>query len=150
MASWSEFEHAAPEMAAEGRRLLGRGDPLIATIRGDDPPSLNPISVGFVHGNLYAFILRSRKRADLLRDGRYALHAWQDPTAPDEFGIRGRVRRVTDPDERARAVAGWSFEADESYVPFEFLIESATLGQRSADEWPPRYTTWSARDGRSD
>jgi hypothetical protein len=145
MATWSEFEQAAPEIAAEGRRLLEGGDVLLATVRGDDPPIINPISVGFVDGHLYGFLLKSRKRADLLHDGRYALHAWQDPKAPDEFALRGRVRQVTDPNERATAVRSWSFEADESYVLFEFLIESAILGRRAADEWPPRYMTWPAQ-----
>jgi hypothetical protein len=145
MASWSEFEADAPGIAAEGRRLLEGGDALLATVRGDDPPTINPISVSFVDGHLYAFLLKSRKRADLIHDGRYALHAWQDPKAPDEFALRGRVRQVSDPDERATAVRSWSFEADESYVLFEFLIESAILGRRAADEWPPRYTTWPAR-----
>jgi hypothetical protein len=144
MAGWSEFERESPGMASEGRRLFDGGDALLATVRGDDPPSLNPISVGFVDGRLYAFLLKSRKRADLLHDGRYALHSWQDPKAPDEFVIRGRVRQVTDPDERARVAKGWEFDADESYVLFEFLIETASLGQRTADEWPPRYTRWPA------
>jgi hypothetical protein len=139
---WDEFERAAPDMAAEGRRLLDGGDALLATVRGDDPPTINPISVGFVDGRLYAFLLKSRKRADLLHDGRYALHAHHDPNAPDEFMIRGRTRQVTDASERAGVAAGWSFEADESYLLFEFRIESAILGRRAADEWPPRYTTW--------
>jgi hypothetical protein len=42
-------------------------------------------------------------------------------------------------------VAAWPFEADESYDLYEFFIEHALLGERaSADEWPPRYTSWAA------
>jgi glycosyltransferase involved in cell wall biosynthesis len=36
-------------------------------------------------------------------------------------------------------------DADESYDLYEFSIEHALLGERaSADEWPPRYTSWAA------
>jgi hypothetical protein len=37
MVSWDQFERAAPELAAAGRRLLtgpGVGDPFLATVRG--------------------------------------------------------------------------------------------------------------------
>jgi hypothetical protein len=39
----------------------------------------------------------------------------------------------------------WYFEVDDGYELFEFSIESAMLGVRNdADEWPPRYSSWSA------
>lgn len=147
MITWWEFQRAAPEMAAEGRRLLyaqGDGSALLATVAGDEPPRINPISVDIVDGHLYAFLLASRKRTDLVEDGRFALTAHQDPAAPDEFQVRGRARRVTDQALRDRVAVGWSFEPDETYWLFEFSIESALLGRRAADEWPPRYTTWKA------
>jgi hypothetical protein len=103
------------------------------------------VTVGFVGDGLYTFVLRSAKRTDLEEDGRYAVHAMLDPDVPGEFSVRGRAHRVDDPATRAAAVAAWPFEADESYDLYEFSIEHALLGERaSADEWPPRYTSWAA------
>jgi hypothetical protein len=146
--SWAGFAAAAPELAAAGRRLFernGSGEGLLATVRNDDPPRIHPISFAIVEDGLYAFILRSAKRIDLEQDGRYALHAHQDPAAPSEFLVRGRAALVSDPAVRARVGAGWSFDVDESYALFELSIESALLGSRpTADDWPPRYTSWTA------
>ncbi len=148
MTSWAEFAAAAPEIAAEGRRLLyrdGDGQALLATVRRDDLPRIHPISVGIVGERLYAFILRSAKRLDLEQDGRFALHTLQDPAAPSEFAVRGRATLVESEATRSAVASGWSFEVDETYALFEFSVESALLGLRDGpDEWPPRYTSWSA------
>jgi hypothetical protein len=148
MVTWSTFADAAPEMADAGRRLIYRtetGEALLASVRDDEPPRIHPIFVAILDGRLYAFILRSPKRVDLERDGRYALHTHQDPAAPSEFMVRGRTRVVDDAAERHAAAGGWYFEVDETYTLFEFSIETALLGERAdADEWPPRYTSWSA------
>jgi pyridoxamine 5'-phosphate oxidase-like protein len=145
MATWAEFESATPELAAAGRSLIekgGRGSALLATVRGDLAPRIHPVTVGFVDGHLYTFVLASAKRRDLEQDGRYALHSHHDPKAPDEFMVRGRGRAVAGP-ERAKAAEGWAFEVDDGYVLFELLVDSAVLGRRAtADDWPPRYTTW--------
>jgi hypothetical protein len=148
MVTWSELDAAAPAIAAEGRRLLyarGDGEALLATVRGDEPPRIHPINVGVVDGRLYAFLLRSAKRVDLEQDGRYALHAHQDPAAPDEFSVRGRAHLIDDADVRAAVGGAWFFEIDETYHLFEFSIDSAVLGLRGPDEWPPRYTRWPQR-----
>jgi Pyridoxamine 5'-phosphate oxidase len=148
MATWAQLEAAAPELAAEGRRLIYRGDAgemLLATVRDDEPPRIHPINVAIVEGRLYAFILRSAKRTDLERDGRYALHTHQDPAAPSEFAVRGRAKLVASDDVRSAAAAAWSFDVDETYTLFEFAIEAALLGTRAtADDWPPVYSTWTA------
>jgi dipeptidyl aminopeptidase/acylaminoacyl peptidase len=147
MVTWSELEAAAPDIAANGRRLLyarGDGEALLATVRDDEPPRIHPINVGIVDGRLYAFLLQSAKRVDLERDGRYALHAHQDPADPGEFSVRGRAQLIDDAELRTAVGGSWFFEVDESYHLFEFSIESAVLGLRGADEWPPRYTRWPA------
>jgi len=101
--------------------------------------------VALLDGRLYAFLNRSAKATDLATDGRYALHTHQDPAAPSEFMLRGRVRVVGDATEREPVAAGWYFETDESWILVEFSIESAVLGEReSRDEWPPRYSSWRA------
>ena len=147
--TWSELESAAPDLAAEGRRLLyarGDGEALLATVRGGDLPRVHPVNVAIVDGRLYVFVIAgSPKRADLETDGRFALHTHQDPAAPSELALRGRARVVEDPTERARVAAGWAFTVDEGYTLFELAVESALLGQRGADEWPPRYTAWPGR-----
>ena len=147
MASWSYFAAAAPDIAAEGLRLIlarGDGEALLATVRGDDLPRIHPVNVAIVDGRLYAFIIaRSPKRLDLELDGRYAIHTHQDPTAPSEVALRGHARLVKDGQERADVAAGWAFEVDDGYALFEFDIAIALLGARpSADDWPPRYSSW--------
>jgi hypothetical protein len=147
---WTEFEAAAPELAAEGRRLLyarGDGEALLVTVRGAELPRVHPINVGVVDDGLYAFLLPSPKRTDLEQDGRFALHAHQDPAAPDEFSIRGRATVMDDPAVRARVADAWFFEVDDTYLLVELSIEQAVLGLRGQDEWPPRYRSWSETPG---
>jgi hypothetical protein len=146
MATWAEFETAAPELAVLGWDLCARddhGEALIATVRGDElPPRVHPIGVDIVDGHLYAFINDSPKRHDLEADGRYALHNHVDAARPREFMLRGRATPVSDP-LRSRVAGGWYFEPDDSYRLFELSIDSALLGLRDdPDEWPPRYRSW--------
>jgi hypothetical protein len=144
--SWEDFAAAAPGLAMAGAAHLDRsaGAALLATVRADAPPRIHPVTVGIVDGALYVFLLDSAKRRDLAEDGRYALHAPQDQAAPDEFSVRGRARLVPAGALRGQVAAGWFFEVDDTYWLFELRIQSAILGQRAADEWPPRYTRWSA------
>lgn len=146
--SWSDFEASADALAAAGRALLRRdaGAALLATVRGSDaPPRIHPVTVGIMDGSLCVFLLNSAKRRDLAEDGRYALHAALDPDVPREFSVRG-IASLVPPGERRDAVAaGWFFEVDDSYDLYELLISTAILGEReSSDDWPPRYTRWSA------
>jgi hypothetical protein len=146
LTAWADFAAAAPALATAGARHLDRseGAALLATIRGAAPPRIHPVTVSIRDGGLYVFLLDSAKRRDLVEDGRYALHAHQDQAAPDEFSVRGRARLVPQGDERDRVASGWYFTVDDTYWLFELRIQSAILGERAADEWPPRYTRWSA------
>jgi len=148
MVNWSAFAADAPAMAAEGRRLLyrsGEGSALLATVRDAAPPRIHPVNVGIVGDGLYAFLLESAKRRDLERDGRFALHAHQDPAAPTEFMVRGRARAIEPGAMRDAVAAHWYFSVDNGYELFEFSIDSALLGERSGpDAWPPRYSRWHA------
>ena len=148
MNSWSSFAAAAPELAEAGRRLIYRrpvGEAFLATVRDDEPPRINPIYVAVLDGRLLAFLARSPKQSALIEDGRYALHTHQDPAAPSEFLVRGRVAVVKDPAVRAAAEAAWYFEVDETWALFEFSVDTAVLGERpDADAWPPVYTSWRA------
>ena len=145
---WAAFVAAAPDLAADGRILLRRGggdEGLLATVRGDAPPRIHPVSVGIVDGRLYVFVLPSAKLKDLEEDGRFALHAHQEPDAPSEFSIRGRALAVEDDAVRVATAAAWPFEVDETYRLFELRLEHAVIGRRpTADDWPPVYSTWAA------
>lgn len=150
MSDWSAFAADDPELAAQGRALLekgGHGSGLLATVREGVLPRISPVSVAIVDGRLLVFIIiGSAKDRDLREDGRYALHAHQDPQRPDEFQVRGRATEVTDPAARARAIAVWPFEADDSYRLFALDAEHALLGERaSAHDWPPVYRAWPRR-----
>jgi hypothetical protein len=139
MVTWAEFESAAPDLAAEGRRLIysrGDGEGLLATVRDDLPPRIHPINVAIVDRLLYAFILRSPKRLDLEHDGRFVLHTQQDPAAPSEFSVRGRAHLVEEDAVRSAVAAAWYFGVDETYHLFEFSIEAALLEARAPGEWP--------------
>jgi len=148
-APWSELATAQPRLAEAGAKLLDRagGAALLATVRGNaSPPRLHPVTVGIVDGGLYVFLLDSAKRRDLVEDGRFALHSHQDPDAPDEFSVRGHATMVPAGELRDRVGAGWFFTVDDTYWLFELAIHTAILGERGAEEWPPRYTRWSATD----
>jgi hypothetical protein len=150
MVAWADFATAAPELATKGRLLFeqrGDGEALLASVRDDLPPRIHPINVAIVDGRLIAFVIvGSAKVADLAGDGRYALHAHQDPITPHEFQVRGRAREVTDPTARAAVASAWSFEVDDGYRLFEFGIDHAVFGERAtADDWPPVYTSWRAK-----
>ena len=146
-ATWATFAEAAPELADTGRRLLersGNGEALLATVRGAALPRINPIDVAIVDGRLVAYlIVGSAKLAALEADGRYALLAHVDPTAPSEYLIRGRAHPVIVPGLSDAAAASWSFDVDDGYRLFEFDIEQVVHGHRpDADAWPPTYTSW--------
>jgi pyridoxamine 5'-phosphate oxidase-like protein len=146
--TWAAFAAEEPEMAALGRRLLyrrGDGEGFLVTVAGADGlPRLHPVNVGEVDGHLFAFMqARSAKTRDLEADGRYALHAHQDPAEPHEFMVRGHARLVEDRALRADVAGDWFFTVSDAYPLYELLIEHALLGERgSADEWPPRYRSW--------
>jgi len=145
--SWAAFAAASPEIADRGRALIERsgiGEGLLATVRGDAPPRIHPVHVRIVDGRLLTFVIRgSAKARDLADDGRYALHAHQDPRVPHEFLVRGRAIPVTDSGIRTAAAAEWSFGVDEGYDLYELSIAHAVFGERaSADDWPPVYTSW--------
>jgi hypothetical protein len=150
VATWAEFEAQAPELASAGRRLIyqrGDGEGLLVTVRGEDLPRASMVNVGVAEGRLLVFVQAgSAKRRDLEEDGRYAVHAHIDPQSPSEFSVRGRARLVTDAELRARIASDWFFRVSDSYPLYELDIERVLLGERrTADDWPPIYTSWPSR-----
>jgi len=148
LGAWGAFAAAEPELAATTRRLLRRGlldEGLLATVRGDALPRINPVIIGFVGDRLVTVALdRSAKLRELRDDGRFALHAHQDPAVPNEVVIRGRAVELRG-DERAAAIAGWAFDVADGDGVFDLRPAQVTLGERpDADTWPPVYTSWRA------
>src|SRR5215831_15387448 len=96
MQRFEDLERERPDMAAAARRLLwipGAGFGYLATVRADGGPRIHPVNVTIADGCLFTFLVPSPKRDDLVRDGRYALHATGSETENDEIAISGRARR---------------------------------------------------------
>jgi len=105
MTPWAEFAAAAPEIAELGLKQLHKfGLAYLGTVRADGSPRVNPVCPVITEGRLFiATSPDSPKLRDLLRDGRYVLHALPGKQE-EEFWVRGRAERVSDVDLRARVV----------------------------------------------
>ena len=77
MATWREFEAAAPELAARARALFEAQKHLtIATLRRDGSPRISGIECVFEDGDLWFGSMGGAVKAlDLRRDPRFALHS---------------------------------------------------------------------------
>ena len=118
--------------------------------RKDGGPRIHPICPIIAGGRLYAFIVNlGPKYRDLLRDGRFALHAFPTPQGGEEFYITGSAQPVGDLATRAAAVAatGGALGAHDFEALFEFEIENVLhthwqdWGTRQT--WPS-FTKWHA------
>lgn len=131
LASWRDFAAAEPEMAGLFVRLL---EPVpiayLATVRRDGAPRVHPVCPIIVPDGLFVAVAGSGrdhpspKRWDLLRDGRYALHAM--PGKQDaEFYITGRALHREDADVRdaVGAAAGFTIHAADDL--FELRLDLA-------------------------
>jgi len=76
MASWSEVEAEAPELAARARALFDAfTHKTMATLRRDGSPRISGTEVEFSGGELFiGSMSRAVKALDLRRDPRFALH----------------------------------------------------------------------------
>ncbi len=103
MATWTELEAGAPELAARvQRRFEASKHNLLATLRRDGSPRISGIEVQHSGGQLWVGMMGgSRKAADLQRDPRLALHsAPVDLELVDgDAKVSGRAHEVVDPDE---------------------------------------------------
>ena len=155
MPRWSEFATQAPEMAEAGRALLfqfGPGLAYLATVRADGGPRIHPVCVNLVEGGLYTLVVPSPKRQDLLRDGRFALHAFSSSTVDDEFFLAGHVVNHESSEllakvRTAQHAAGATTSETEQL--FEYHFERALYSRYKArtepNNWPPQYLRWRAQ-----
>jgi hypothetical protein len=109
MASWSEFERAAPELAERVRaRLDAHVHKTLATVRRDGSPRISGSETQLVDGELWiGSMWQARKARDLQRDPRFALHSGSadPPEWSGDAKLAGVVEEITDP-ERVRAING--------------------------------------------
>jgi hypothetical protein len=103
MPSWSEFEAAAPELAARVReRLDAHTHKTIATVRRDGAPRISGIESRFEDGELLiGSMWQGVKALDLLRDPRFALHSGSDEpsTWKGDAKLAGVAVDITDPNQ---------------------------------------------------
>ena len=102
MASWSEFEAEAPELARRVReRLDAHGHKTIATLRRDGSPRISGTETEFSDGELWIGSMKDALKArDLQRDPRFALHsASEDPDVwTGDAKLAGVAEEVSAPD----------------------------------------------------
>jgi Pyridoxamine 5'-phosphate oxidase len=131
MPSWSDFEAAAPELAAEVRRRLdAHAHKTLATLRRDGSPRISGTESRLADGELWiGSMWQARKARDLQRDPRFALHSGSDE--PSEWNgdakLAGVAEEVTDP-ERVRAQNGEAAAGGPSHLFRLDLHEVSTVG----------------------
>ncbi|MGH2632294.1 MAG: pyridoxamine 5'-phosphate oxidase family protein [Tepidiformaceae bacterium] len=155
MATWAEFREGDPTLAAAGERLLqpnGDGTAFLATVRGDGGPRVHPVMPVLAGGCLHVFIVNlSPKHADLLVDGRYALHALPPAAGGEEFYVTGDARFIESTSQRAEVVAasGGRLGLHEFESLFELDIQhvlyTVWANWGTAETWP-EYRKWHSRD----
>jgi hypothetical protein len=137
MASWSDFEAEAPELAARVReRLDAHGHKTIATIRRDGSPRISGTETELSDGELWIGSMKDALKArDLQRDPRFALHsASEDPDVwSGDAKIAGVAEEVSTPDGRSHR-----FRLD--------ILEASTV-ELDDERQHLVITVWTPRDG---
>jgi hypothetical protein len=153
---WREFEEDQPELAAAGRSLLyqfGVGLAFLATVRSDGGPRVNPMCPLIAESGLFAFLIPGPKRADLHRDGRYAMHSFPADENEDAFSLTGRAWPDDDRERRRTLEARFleerglqeppeGFQEQELFVfEIERCLHTVTTGHGDPH---PRHRIWRA------
>ena len=105
MASWSEFEGAAPGLAARVReRLDAHVHKTLATVRGDGGPRISGTETQWRDDDLWiGSMWNAVKALDLRRDPRFALHSGSDD--PDvwkgDAKLAGVAEETTEPGDKS-------------------------------------------------
>jgi hypothetical protein len=125
-------------------------------VRRDGGPRVHPVCPVVSPAGLHVLVLPGPKRADLHRDGRYALHTetFAPPREDDGFAVTGRAREET-------SRAAWDTVRDQvladfgelwpdfgSLTLFELSIASCLLTLTQPSElFPKGATIWKAPGG---
>lgn len=132
---------------------FGVGLAFLATVRSDGGPRMHPMCPLIADSGLFAFLIPSPKRDDLLRDGRYAMHSFPADENEGAFYLTGVAEPVSAGELRREAQAQYLDERGLRDLPkgfdqqdlFEFQIERClhTLTTGHGDP-KPRHRIWSA------
>jgi hypothetical protein len=110
MATWSDFEQAAPDLARQVReRLDAHSHKTLATVRATGAPRISGTETLIKEGELWiGSMWEARKARDLQRDPRFALHSGSDdpPGWTGDAKVAGVAEEVTDPERVARIIDG--------------------------------------------
>jgi pyridoxamine 5'-phosphate oxidase-like protein len=148
MASWSDVESEAPELAARAREIFdAHKHKTLATLRRDGSPRISGTEVEFADGEMWlGSMWKAVKALDLQRDPRFALHSGSaDP--PDwkaDAKVAGRVEEVTEP-ERKAVVLGDAAPPDRAHV---FRAEITELVVTGLGDPPDHLVIESWHEGR--
>jgi hypothetical protein len=115
MASWAEFEAAAPEFASRVRELMvTRKHLTMATVRRDGSPRISGTEIEFSGGRLQIGSMAGAVKAlDLRRDPRVAIHGpTVDPPAGGPAGWKGEAK-----------IAGAATEVESASGAHRFVID---------------------------
>jgi hypothetical protein len=131
MASWSEIEREAPELAALAReRFDAFVHKTLATVRRDGSPRISGSEAFFAGDDLwFGSMWGAVKARDLQRDPRFALHSGSADPGEGWTGdakIAGRVEEVSDPDLMA-AVLGAKKRPDSMHLFRADITELVTI-----------------------
>jgi len=130
MATWAEFERAAPDFAATARRLLVGSDGVaiafLATVTQANTPRLAPVCPIFRGHHVYLSAGADTPKVRDLRVKRvYTLHAFLGKN-DEEFQFSGTSSEVTGSRERAAVHEAIPFGAFSKRDPiFRLVIERA-------------------------
>jgi hypothetical protein len=132
MATWSEIEAAAPELAGRARAVFdAHKHKLLATLRRDGSPRISGIEATIADGELWLGMMPgSRKALDLRRDPRLALHSASDDPPDDpatwagDAKLSGRAVEVDDPALLERLGAGDQADAHLFRVDITELVHT--------------------------
>jgi len=135
MASWSEFEAAAPELAAKIRdRLEAHKHKTIATLRRDGSPRISGTESRFEDGELrIGSMANALKARDLQRDPRYALHSGSDD--PDDWDGDAKVAGTVEEVDSSSDDGSHTFRLDITEASAVGLNEKRTM--LVIDIWTP-------------
>lgn len=154
MLTWDEFAADRPDLAEAGRALLyqhGVGLAFLATVRRDGGPRLHPMCPLVHDGGLFAFIVPSPKKEDLVRNGHFAMHSFPCPDNEDAFYLTGTATLVDNASVRAAVSELFVNERLAFKVPapaeqdllFHFVVASCLLTRTTGHGDPhPAHTVW--------
>jgi hypothetical protein len=158
--SWTDFETAEPDLAAQARTVIASTtNCVLGTIRADGSPRLSGIDPFFLGDHLWMGSMpNARKGADLQRDPRCSLHGipWESrkvkegAEAPGDTDVKVSARAVLLEDDAEQAsVMAWFKEKGQEFPGgadlFRLDLDSVTTVSVADDMLVIR--RWTPSDG---